>query len=226
MYSRKRNVRSNGRTVVGQLSSLKRGEVQFESGLEEGFLYILNFDSDVVKFHDQPLQIKYQDRQGVTRMYTPDYLVEYKNRRPALFEVKSRESLKKGGEDLQHMLEIATDFARREAIEFHVITDKEIYTDYCENVRFLFRYQGYPVDLAITNQILNSLSGIGKSTPNDLLEQFSIDDDDKSTYIAAIWTLVLNKQVGCNLFEKIHMETPIWVCQRGDFKEFKYPYTL
>lgn len=224
MYSPKRNVRSNGRTVVGQLSSLKKTGVQFESGLEEGFLYILNLDSDVKRFFDQPLQIKYQDREGVDRIYTPDYLVEYKNRRPALFEVKSREWLRKN--DIQHLYEVVSDFARNEAVDFHVITDKEIHTEYCDNARFLFQYQGYALDLVITNEILTALSRIGKSTPNNLLKQLSIDEDEWPTYIAAMWTLVLNKQIGCNLFQKVHMEVPIWLCQAGDFKEFKYPYTL
>jgi hypothetical protein len=224
MYSATRKVRSNGKTVVGEFSSAKRRQVQFESSLEEGLLYILNFDSDVKSFHDQPIQIKYKDGDGKERTYTPDYLVEYKNRKPVLFEVKKKEFLRKNRKELEPIFTAASEFASKLSWDFRIITDKQINTIYGENVRFLNKYQTYNSELAIINQVISTLSKTKKSTPKELLDRITPDSNQWPAYISAIWTLVMNKRICCNLFRKIHMETPIWIA--GDFRELKYPYGL
>jgi len=224
MYPSTRKVRSNGRTVVGHVSSTKKAGVQFESSLEEGFLYILHFDSDVTCFHDQPLQIKYKDSEGVSRRYTPDFLVEYNNRNNVLFEVKSKEFVEKHKKELDPVFKAARHFALMKGWNFEIVTDQEIKTEYCENARSLFRYQTYFVELEVSNKVMDTLSRIGTSTPNLLLDEISSNDNQRAIYIAAIWTLVLNKKIECNLFTGINMETPISISQNGKVKELKYPY--
>jgi hypothetical protein len=226
MYTPTRKVRSNGRTVVGEFSSQKRLSVQFESALEENLLYILNFDSDVLSFHDQPLKIEYKDDRGRTRSYTPDYLVEYRNRNPVLFEVKSSELLKNNYEVLAPGFEAAKLFASKKGWEFQVITDKEVKTTYCENVRFLHGYHNYKQDLFILNQVQTALSEIQKSTPGQLVKYIESDSAQWPVYITAIWTLIIHKKIGCDLFSKVHMEVPIWLTTPDEFNELKYPYAL
>lgn len=223
-YLPTRKVHSNSKTVVGEFSSEKREQVQFESGLEEGFLYILNFDSDVTSFHDQPFQIDYKDKNGVARTYTPDFLVEFKNRNPALFEVKSMEFIKNNHKEFGPIMEAGRKFAHKRNWKYNIITDKEINTDYGENVRFLNRYRSYKLELAITNEVLARLSEIGTSTPNNMIRQLKSNQDHWPEYISAIWTLVANKQIACNLFEIIHMETAIWIPNHKNKLELKYPY--
>jgi hypothetical protein len=224
MYSSKRKVRSNGRTVVGQFSSAKKQSVQFESALEEGLIYILNFDSDVVTLHDQPVQIEYQDVQGKNKIYTPDYLVEYTTRSPVLFEVKPSGLIKKNFDNHHEKIQAATNFAKSNSWDFRVITEKEIHTEYCQNVRFLFRYQTYEIDLPVSNEILNVLGKLKKSTPNKLLDKMTSDPEQRLVYLASIWTLIFHKRICCNLFKKIHMDTTIWVNSGSEFKELKFPY--
>lgn len=221
-----RKVRSNGRTVVGLLSSLKKGGVQFESSLEEEFLYILDFDSHVKSFHDQPVTILYKDKEGHERKYTPDFLVEYFDRRPILFEVKYQEYLDRAGQDLEPAFTAAARFAARRSWDFAVITDKEIRTQYCSNVRFLHRYQTQQVELVIVDRILSSLANIGRTTPSKLLKELSLNNEDSPSYISALWTLVLRRKIACDLFSEIHMETDIWVVEREELKELTYPYKV
>lgn len=223
MYSSTRKVRSNGRTIVGQLHSEKRKVVQFESALEEEFLYILDFDPDVKCIYDQPVQIRYKDENGKERLYTPDFLVEYNNRKPVLFEVKSQEYLRKNKDDVQRISKAGTEFAKKMLWEFRVITDKEIKIIYCDNARFLRRFQAHKTDLVVVNDILKTLSA-GVATPNSLIRQLSTDPARWPDYISAIWALVLNGKIACNLFEKIHMETPIRIPEPGEIKKLQYPY--
>lgn len=223
MYPSKRKVRSNGHTVVGHLQSQKRRKVQFESALEEEFLYILDFDQDVKCFYDQPIQIHYKDEKGKGRLYTPDFLVEYMNRSPVLFEVKSMKYLKKNKKEIEPVLKAGADFAKKRAWEFKVITDKEIRIAYCDNVRFLRRFHTSSADLVIVNEILTALSS-GVATPNEVIRKLSADIDKWPGYISAIWTLVLNGKIACDLFRKIHMETPLRLAEPGETMRLKFPY--
>ena len=224
MFSAKRKVRSNGKTVVGEISSLKRKAVQFESGLEEELIYILDFDSDVKSYHDQPIQITYQDEQGKERIYTPDYLVEYKDGSKVLFEVKSKEFIAKNQKEYRRIVKAGKGYCKSRSWIFKVITDRDIMTDYGANVRFLFYYQTYPLDLAISNVVLGELKKLGKSTPGELALKLSAKSEEALNLISAIWILVKSKQISCDLFQPIHMETPISVSTTKRIKELKYPY--
>jgi len=224
MFKAKRKVRSNGKTVIGQISSAKRKEVQFESSIEEGFIYILDFDSDVKHYHDQPVQIAYKDAAGTDRIYTPDFLVEYRSRSPVLFEVKSREYIRQNPVEIRKLITLGTKFAKQNGWDYRVITESEIKTDYGDNVRDLFRYQTYTVDLTISDLIIRKLEALRQSTPHKLIMEISDDSEQWPVYIAAIWALMFNKRIGCDLFKRLHMDAPIWVTNSSNAVELKYPY--
>lgn len=224
MYPALRKVKSNGKTVVGEISSLKKTGVQFESSLEEDLIYILDFDSDVTTYHDQPVEIIYQDDKGKSHKYTPDFLVEYKNRSPVLFEVKYQQFLIKHANELKPKFEAARQFAAKRSWSFHVITEREIKTEYCESVQFLHQFQSYSIDLTIANNLLEALTTLDKSTPHHLISQVSSNPKVWPSLIAPLWTLIHKRQICCNLFEKLHMEIPIWINKSANFKELKFPY--
>lgn len=224
MFSAKRKVRSNGTTVVGEISSLKRTSVQFESGSEEAFLYILDFDSDVETYHDQPVQIKYSDDQGNERTYTPDYLVEYRDGKKVLFEVKPKRFIEENRKVHARIAKAGRDYCRERSWVYKIITDAEINTQYCDNVRFLFNYQAYPPDLAVSNLVISELEKLVTSTPRELALTLGSSDENVLSFISAIWTLVRNKQIGCDLFQPVNMETPIWPSSSNGINELKFPY--
>ena len=224
MFKAKRKVRSNGKTVIGQISSAKRKEVQFESSIEEGFIYILDFDSDVKHYHDQPVQIAYKDVDGKDRIYTPDFLVEYRSRSPVLFEVKSQEYIRRNPIETSKLVELGTNYAKENGWDFELITEKEVKTDYGDNVRDLFRYQTYTIELSVSNLIIHKLERLRQSTPHELIKEISEDIEQWPVYIAAIWALIFNKRIGCDLFKRLHMDVPIWVTNSSNAVELKYPY--
>lgn len=224
MYPALRKVKSNGRTVVGQFSSLKASETQYESFLEECFIPILDFDSDVEAYHSQAVQLLYKDDSGKDRRYTPDFLVKYRNRNPVLFEVKPRQFLEKYKKELKPKFSAAQQYASERAWEFRVISDKEISTVYVDSLQHLFHYQTYISDPITANDLLEALSKLGRSTPNTLIRKVSQNSELWPILISNLWTLIFNRKICCNLFEKIHMEIPIWVNTKNDFKELKFPY--
>jgi hypothetical protein len=55
-----RKVSNRGGNIIGRFPSLKLERmVDFESLIERDFIYMLDFDSDVVSFTEQPLTIEY-----------------------------------------------------------------------------------------------------------------------------------------------------------------------
>ena len=73
-----RNVSNRGGNVIGKFPSLKMQRmIAFESLLERDFIYLLDYDTAVTWFEEQPLTIEYQ-HEGKLLHYTPDFhLVEH-----------------------------------------------------------------------------------------------------------------------------------------------------
>ena len=56
-----RKVSGRGRNMIGHFPSLKmRRMVAFESLIEQDFLYILDYEQDVIAFAEQPVRIEYE----------------------------------------------------------------------------------------------------------------------------------------------------------------------
>jgi hypothetical protein len=72
-----RNVSNRGGNVIGRFPSLKMQRmIAFESLLERDLIYLLDYDTAVTWFEEQPLTIEYQHA-GKLLHYTPDFhLVE------------------------------------------------------------------------------------------------------------------------------------------------------
>jgi len=75
-YTPSRKISNTGsKKNIGFFPSIKNGRpVAFESHIERDFLYLLEYDRNVVNYYEQPFTINYKqnDRQ---RRYTPDFLV-------------------------------------------------------------------------------------------------------------------------------------------------------
>lgn len=218
-----RKVRSNGFTVVGEVSTAKAQNVQFESSLEEGFILILNFDPDVVTIMDQPIKIPYTNTNGKASWYTPDFLVHYKNRKPVLFEVKSREYLRKHKKELKTRYDAAIEFAKERGWDFYVITDKEILTQYVKNLSFLLGFQTNEPTLIMINRLLNTLSKPQKWTPQMVLE-LGTSDEEMLDILSCLWVLVSKDRVTCNLKKKLLMNTRVSVKANTGSNFLRFPY--
>lgn len=205
---------------MGLVSSHKNTGVQFESALEEGFLYILTFDREVKNYYSQPVQIPYVTVDGKESRYTPDYLVEYLDRPSVLFEVKSAEWLKENKMQYQPAIEAGKKFAASKGWEYRIVTNKVIKTDYADNVRFLFRFQNYAVDLSHQTLIEKGLNHGAKSI--EALVQLM--PENPSALLSSIWAMIYKKKLSCNLFRKLTMQSKVRSSDRAF--EMKYPYQL
>jgi TnsA endonuclease N terminal len=133
----RRVIRRGTRRTVGKFPTLKpsKRSVHWESLLERDYYYLLEIDSDVISYREQPLKIEYI-LDGKKHRYTPDLLVERRCKRQ-IIEVKLEEKVKKY--DL--LFRIASEICARNGYEFVVVTDETIRVQpRLNNVKVLWRY--------------------------------------------------------------------------------------
>lgn len=130
--------------VIGKFPSLKmRRVIWWESQLERDYIYLLEFDLDVVSYEEQPLRIEYYVN-GKKHRYTPDFLVKRGDKR-AIVEVKQeKEALK---EKNQSLFRIVSDICTRNGYEFIVVTNTMIRVQpRLSNIKLLTKYQRTSID--------------------------------------------------------------------------------
>jgi hypothetical protein len=130
--------------VIGKFPSLKMGQlVWWESQIERDYIYLLEFDPDVISYEEQPLRISYHFN-GKERRYTPDFLVK-RSDRTIIVEVKPEEEIQK--EENQRLFHIANVICARNNYEFIVVTDKMIRLQpRLNNIKLLTKYQRTPIN--------------------------------------------------------------------------------
>jgi hypothetical protein len=151
MSVRRPSNRGGVRKNIGKTPSLKAGRpVWWESLLERDYIVLLEFDPDVITFGEQPFRVRYSF-EGRVRHYTPDFLVERKNKWQVV-EVKSKEKassedfrlfrLSAEPEILKGARKLMADDDER-ACEFVVATEEKIRVQpRLENVKILRATRG------------------------------------------------------------------------------------
>lgn len=211
-----RNIGNKTSSLSGVYNTSKSTDSQYyESSLERDFLYLVEFDPMVSSFQTQPITIEYVD-QGKNRKYTPDILVKYVglrkgfNRKNLLVEIKYRDDLKKNWKELKPKFLAAMRYADSQNWRFKILTEVEIRTNYLENVKFLIRYKNASIDIGLVKEITDCLNNLIESTPNEIITACSRDKNRQAELIPALWFLVSNFFIGCNLYEKLNMNSSIW----------------
>jgi hypothetical protein len=157
-----RKIKPSYTVVTGSISSNKNDNLSdFEGPLEWQFLILLEFDweDEIESFEVQPVQLLYGiSPRGGQYKYTPDVLVHYRDgRRPCLFEVKPRKYLKKNWTELKPKLRAGIHYARMNSMRFKIVTDKEIFTSFLENARFLRQFKKQSPLASGTDILLNKI---------------------------------------------------------------------
>lgn len=126
------------RNLIGKFPSFKTGRViWYESLLERDYMYLLEIDSDVISYREQPGRI-YYTLDGRRHHYTPDLLVERKSEKQ-IVEVKLKKAAEK--EKYRRLFCIARDACHREGYVFRVATDETIRLQPRLNgVKLLYKY--------------------------------------------------------------------------------------
>jgi hypothetical protein len=112
------------RNKTGHFESAKTGLTGiFRSSWEELVFKELESDENVLSYHSEPFRIKYKTS-GRNRNYAPDFLVEYKDGRKVLLEIKPKGFL--NFEINKDKFEAGREYCKENEMSFEVWSDAEI----------------------------------------------------------------------------------------------------
>ena len=205
---------SGSRKNTGFFPSIKNERpVAFESLLERDYMYLLEYDDDVITYKEQPLTISYCLDNRIRR-YTPDFSVKRKNK-TQLIEIKPQSKLKKILYD-DYMLKkynAAALFCKSNGYsEFNIVTDEEIRSGHLlNNIKYLFSYSKLVVPAFEKLEIRNELMIGGRQQLTQLLSKLCKNDTHSYNYHAYILAMLFNKEIQTNLAEPICLKSYVYV---------------
>ena len=157
------------------------------------------------------------DEVGRKRSYTPDGLIHFKtlSYRPVsvMFEVKFREDFRKNWKVLIPKFRAAKNYCLDRGWRFEVFTEREIRTQYLDNVKFLWPYLSREPSVVTRKLILKTLWDLDEANPDLLLCALCHDPASRARMIPAIWNLIAKGVVGCDLDIPLTMGSSIWAAQ-------------
>jgi len=110
--------------------------VGYESRLELAALLLEDFDERVVRIASQPFEL-IADRDGVQRSYVPDYMIEHRDQRFTVIEVKPRRRLE--DPEIAGALEWAGEIIQSRGWGYRIVTEPD--ATLLSNIRFLAGYR-------------------------------------------------------------------------------------
>jgi hypothetical protein len=213
-----RDVKSNGFTAPGVIPSRKnKAMVQYESIPERDMAYFLEFSAGVKRFVEQPVKIDYIGPSGKPAHYTPDFLAYFSDNlgpdkiKPTLFEVKTREILKKNWNELKPKFMAAIRYCDTKGWRFKIITEVELNTPYVENAKFLVPYMRKAPSIGLIENVMDALHELeDHATPAHIIKIAANDFYRKAALIPALWFLVATRFIGCELDKPLTMDSNVW----------------
>ena len=202
-----RKIKKSYISCTGYFFSYKNNtQIAFESTLERDFYLSLEFDNDVIGYKEQPETIVYEYPDQGKRRYTPDTLVFYKDNHDVMFEVKYADDLE--NIDLQKKLEILkNEIKLKYGLELKVFTDKDLSTQYLENIRFLYKFAFIPQQNQKTELITQLLIKENSISITDIIHTIEKTKMKQLELIPYVWNyLFLNNKL-TNLENKLSMNT-------------------
>lgn len=136
--ARKITNRAGFKKIVGKFPSLKMGRtVMWESQIERDFLYLLEFDPDVLFFIEQPEEISYVYL-SKTHRYYPDFYVKRLSHKE-LVEIKPTSKMNDPDNKVKFLA--GEEYCQEKGYIFRVVTDKQIREgNLLKNIKLLYRY--------------------------------------------------------------------------------------
>jgi len=227
---KKRKIGYTYGSVSGHYSFRKEKSIAFESTLERDLLALLEFNSSVEDVVGQPITIEYENHNGRSVTYTPDFLIFFKEpnaelervqRKPLLIEVKPREKLKKNWCNLRNKYKIAVQYARENDMLFKIYDERRIRTQYLKNINFLKRYSRYEYPQEDEDNILAYSNSVGNTSIEHILEYLCISKDQKGVMLGHIWKLIFNKKLLCPLGDELNQQIEVWIDESIDVGELQ-----
>lgn len=201
--------------------------VQFESSLERDFIFLCEFDNDIIKYVDQPIKIEYKDSKGKKRVYTPDFFIEYRSsqKRSEIIEIKYSNDLSNNLNLYKEKFHQASLYCRKNMLTFRILTEKEIRSEqgfYLKNISFLLKYRetfkkstdsldNEAKNIEICLNLIKALRLKNRTSINDLLTTYNSKYTTNKDTLYYIWFLISNNYISCNLKELLNKNSLIWV---------------
>jgi hypothetical protein len=176
--------------LIGKFPSLKMGRVVwYESLLERDYMYLLEIDSDVISYREQPGRI-YYTLDGKRHHYTPDLLVQ-RRREKEIVEVKLGKDAKK--EKYVRLFRIARQTCRQAGYEFGVATEEIIRAQpRLNNVKVLIKYARTPITPQHQIGCHQFFAGRGEAPLGEVMQFFASKIVGQQVVYALIYRGVLS----------------------------------
>ena len=197
MRIRKFTNRGSTTKVIGKFPSLKTGKtVWFESQLERDMIFLLEFDSDVVGYREQPLRIACS-LDGKRHSYTPDFLVQ-RRLGQQIVEVKYEEDAEKP--ENVRLFDAVAPVCRETGYEFVVATERNIRAQpRLDNIKLLHRYSRTPVE---ARYIVRCHERLRRDSQTRLADLFACCEEGGVTR-AVIYALIYHGELGVDLMQPL-----------------------
>lgn len=186
-----RKIPRNYRHVTGKYAFPNGASVAFEGTLERDFLYLMDFDPDVVDVEEQPVKVPVPGGKGRGAYYIPDFLVQRREGLPWLVEVKSTDDLEKNAEDYEAKFKAAKSYADDRGWTFEIVTDQEIRTPKLKNIRRLLSYRNRKVDPGVCARLLRQAKDETHISLGDILSRAFPEPSDHLIVLPTLWHLVV-----------------------------------
>lgn len=186
-----RKIPRNYRHVTGRYAFPNGTSVAFEGTLERDFLYLMDFDPDVVGVEEQPVKVPVPGGRGRGAYYIPDFLVQRQEGPLWLVEVKSTDDLEKNAEDYEAKFKAAKSYADDRGWTFQIVTDKEIRTPKLKNIRRLLSYRNRKVDPGVCARLLSHANCETRITLGEILSRAFPEPSEQPVALPTLWHLVV-----------------------------------
>ena len=154
----------------------------WESQLERDYIYLLEIDTDIVAYCEQPFTIAY-DRHNRRKKYTPDFLVERKCSKQVV-EVKPNSKVE-SFINSDRFLGI-TSFCSSSGMEFVIVTEKTIRVQpRLDNIKLLYKYARADLPWSIYTDCLNYFQKVKISTISEICK--SLRGVTQSSLLKLLW---------------------------------------
>lgn len=184
--------------------------INWESQIERDYIYLLEYDPDVIAYKEQSFTIHY--KVGKRRLrYTPDFLVERRSKRQVV-EVKPQSKITNSKNKLK--FQVGRKFCRKEGCEFIVVTDGQIRKGHMlGNIKLLHRYARASPPPSFYQEIKRAFSEEEELTLETLTETL-VDKFGKDA-IGYIYSLLFHRRLQVDLDQKIGGSTIISISDYG-----------
>lgn len=210
----------------GKITGSTPDDIQYESVLEENFLFLLRFDPKVERIDRCRDSITWIDKDGREREYLPDFEVVYRDetagskRRHFVYEVKPdlepnpysrRSNLQRREDPAENSLKwrSAEAWLKARRKTFKVIRSSEIETPTLDNAKFLLPYLEQHPRHSECALVLDVLHQGGAASIREIMAKLTSDRTRRAELLPACYQLIAKRQVHADLDTALTLDSVV-----------------